>query len=169
MRTTLILPCLLLLAACNNTPVIDTQKQGKPSYEENILNANKVVASAEETQIDSYVTRRGWHMTRLGDGVRYEEIKTGQGKRLNLEDRVAVAYKLEALDGTVIYDGQTDTVTLGRHEPCMGLDNAMTQLRDGSEARIIVPSAMGFGVLGDGDRIPARTVLIYQVKTNIIK
>lgn len=169
MRTTWILPCLALMAACTGTPVTDTQRPKTPTYEENILNANKVVASAEETQIDGYVGRRGWNMTRLGDGVRYQETRTGQGKRLDFESRVAVKYRLEALDGTLIYDGQTDTVTLGRHQPCAGLDNAMMQLRDGSQARVIVPSAMGFGVIGDGALVPARTVLVYYIETKILK
>ncbi len=154
----------LLAAACDRTPVIDTQQQAAPSYKENIINANKVIASAEETQIDSYLSRRGWEMTRLGDGVRYMEYATGSGNRLDYEDKAVVTYRLELLNGALVYDGQRDSITLGRHEPNAGLDHALRQLRRGSKARVIVPSSMAYGVVGDGDRVPARAVLVYDLQ-----
>lgn len=168
-----IYPTLLLLAvlatgalpaSCDRTPVTDTEKPVAPSYKENIINANKVIASSEETQIDSYLRRHGWQMAKLGDGVRYVEYQQGKGTRLDFEDHVTVTYRLEALDGTVIYDGQSDSVTLGKHLPNEGLDHALRQLHRGCKARVIVPSSMGYGVRGDGDRVPGRTVLIYDLK-----
>ena len=157
----LLLP--LLLAACHGTPVIDTQRHEAPSFEENVLNANKVVAAAEETQMDAYEKRHGWAMTRLGDGVRLQETNHTHGPALQRGNIVAVTYRLEALDGTLLYDGQTDTLTLGRQQPCPGLDHALTLLHEGSKARVLVPSAMGFGAAGDGDRVPPRTVLVYLI------
>ncbi len=153
----------LLGVACGGTPVIETQQEAPPSYKENIINANKVIAAAEETQIDSYLARRQWTMTRLGDGVRYHEYHPGNGNRLDYEDHVVVTYRLELLNGTLIYNGQSDTLTLGRHQPNEGLDHALRQLRRGSRARVIVPSAIGYGVVGDGDRVPARAVLVYDL------
>lgn len=152
-----------LLASCGGTPVTDTEKPAAPSYKENIINANKVIASSEETQIDSYLSRRGWQMTKLYGGVRYVEYLQGKGKKLDFEDHVTVTYRLEALDGKVLYNGQSDSVTLGKHLPNEGLDYALMQLHRGSKAIVIVPSSMGYGVRGDGDRVPARTVLIYDL------
>lgn len=154
----------LLGAGCDRTPVIDTQQQAAPSYKENIINANKVIASSEETQIDSYLSRRQWHMTRLGDGVRYEEYQAGKGATLDYEDHVALSYRLEALNGDILYSRVSDTLTLGHHLPNEGLDNALRHLRRGSKARVIVPSSIGFGAAGDGDRVPARTVLVYDLQ-----
>lgn len=156
----------LVAAGCNRTPVIDTQQDTQPSIEENIINANKVIASAEETQIDEYLSRHQWQMTRMGDGTRYEEYAPAKGNKLDYEDHVTVTYRLEALNGNVIYQEQTDTVTLGRHQPNEGLDNALRQLHRGSKARVIVPSAVGYGIAGDGDRVPARTVLVYNLKVD---
>lgn len=154
----------LMVARCDNTPVTDTAKPLESSYRENIINANKVIASSEETQIDSYLSRRGWQMRKLGDGVRYQEYQRGKGKKLDFEDHVSITYRLEALDGKVIYDGQSDTVTLGKHRPNEGLDHALMQLYRGSKARVIVPSSMGYGVRGDGGRVPGRTVLVYNIE-----
>ncbi len=154
----------LLGAACDRTPVIDTRQEAAPSYQEHIINANKVIASAEETQIDSYTARRGWQMTRLGNGVRYMILAPGHGNPLDYEDQAVVTYRLELLTGTLVYDGQRDTVTLGRHEPNEGLDHALRQLRRGCHARVIVPSAMAYGVMGDGDRVPSRAVLVYDLQ-----
>lgn len=159
----LLMGCVAL-TGCRRTPVIDTEQDVAPSYKENIINANKVIASSEETQIDSYLNRHDWQMTKLGDGVRYEEYHKGKGKKLDYEDHVVVTYRLEALNGDLIYNGQEDTLTVGKHLPNEGLDHALMQLHRGSKAHVIVPSSIGYGVIGDGDRVPARTVLIYDIE-----
>jgi len=48
-------------------------------------------------------------------------------------------------------------------QPNRGLDAALMTLRQGSQARVILPSEQAFGVAGDGDRIKSRLVLIYDV------
>lgn len=155
----------VITTACHRTRVIDidTEHNAKPSYKENILNANKVIAASEETQIDAYLQRRGLTYTKLGDGVRYQEYLQGKGAKIDYEDNVIVTYHLQLLNGTEIYNGQIDTLTIGRHLPNEGLDHALRQLHRGSKAYVIVPSSMGFGVRGDGDRVPSRAVLLYNL------
>jgi FKBP-type peptidyl-prolyl cis-trans isomerase len=46
----------------------------------------------------------------------------------------------------------------------IGLDQAILQLHYGSRARVILPSALAYGIGGDGDRIPKSTILILDLK-----
>lgn len=155
----------LLFAACDNTPVIEVeQKRPSDEVKDNLINANKYMAEAEETQIDQYVSRRGWEMQRLTCGARVWEYERGKGKQLDFEDTVQVTYHVEALNGKCFYDQQSETFVLGRHQTVVGLDAAVMKLHRGSKARVVVPSEAAYGVVGDQENIPSRTVLVYDLK-----
>ncbi|MBR5785029.1 MAG: FKBP-type peptidyl-prolyl cis-trans isomerase, partial [Bacteroidales bacterium] len=53
---------------------------------------------------------------------------------------------------------------VGKNEPNIGVDKALQMLNYGSRARLILPSHLGYGVMGDGDRIGHNLVLVYDLK-----
>lgn len=154
----------LMAVGCRDVPVVETVDRKGDGIKENLINANRLVAQSEEVQIDAYVERRGWQMTQLGGGARVEELTTGSGRSIGYEDTVRLSYRLEALNGAVIYDDCTDTVVVGRLQPTRGLDAALRTLHYGSTARVILPSEQAYGVVGDGDRVKSRMVLVYHLK-----
>ena len=161
-------PYLLLLltlaVACGDrTPVIDIEPDNNSRYKENMINANRVVIQSEATQIESYLKRRGMDTKSLPCGALYHEYTHGNGATINPDDTVIVTYRLEALDGTPFYTQQTDTLTVGRREVTVALDDLLQQLPCGSQAWLIAPSNTAYGVAGDGDRVPSRTVIIYNI------
>ena len=166
------LPVILLLAllatACRDVPVIDVASPKTDSLEENNMNANRYISQGEESQINAYVERRGWQMRRLNGGTRVMETKGGDafGRKIDYEDTVVINYDIEAISGAVVYSNLTDTVVAGRLQPTRGLDVALRTLSRGSEAVVIVPSEQAYGVVGDGDRISTRMILIYRLKVN---
>lgn len=160
---------LLLFSSCGDrTPIVDIQPDNSELVKENMINANKVVIQSENTQIESYVNRRGWQMQSLPCGALFMPYTKGNGDRIQLEDRVEVTYRLELLDGSTIYSHQIDTLIVGKMQVTSALDDMLSQLCYGSQAWLIAPSGAAYGVVGDGDRVPSRTVIIYNV-TNIKK
>lgn len=153
---------LIALAGCNRTPVVEVEQ--KPDISENLINANKTIAKSEETSINGYVTRRGWEMNRLSCGARVMETNKGSNKAIGYEDSVTIHYTLTTLNGKTLYQDIAESVVAGRNQVPTGLDAALLTLHYGSQATIIIPSEAGYGVVGDGDRIPARTVLIYELE-----
>lgn len=153
-----------LFGACGDVPVIDIQAPKGDTLKENLINANRYIAQSEETQIDAYVARRGWQMQRLPAGVRVMTVREGRGRRVDYEDTVSIRYRLEAINGAVVYDNVSETVVVGRMQPTRGLDAALRTLREGSTARVILPSEQAYGVPGDGNRVKSRMVLIYEVE-----
>lgn len=156
----------IMWASCNDTPVI--QPAEVPDIKENLINANKYIAHSEETSIDGYVARRHWQMQRLTCGARYTELSidnngTSSAKPITYEDTVTIHYDIETLTGTMLYKDESETVVVGRNEVPVGLDAVLRQLHHGSNAIVIVPSEAGYGVRGDGDRIPSRTILLYHL------
>lgn len=149
------------LLSCSEPPVIELEQPN--DMKENLLNANRYIAESERTQIDGYIARRGWKTQRLNNGSELYVIRQGKGRAIDYEDTVHVRYQLSTLTGTVIYEKQEDDFVIGHCETTAGLEAAAMKLRYGSEAWLIVPSEAGYGVVGDGDRVPTRTVLVYHL------
>ncbi len=153
------------LASCGDrTPVIELESDKTAAVKENMINANRVVIQSEATQIEAYMQRRGWEMKTLRCGAQYLLQSRGDGERVEPDDTVVVTYRLEALDGSPIYRRQTDTLVVGRREVTVALDDLLEQMTYGSKAWLIAPSNSAYGVVGDGDRVGSRTVIVYDIQ-----
>lgn len=161
----------LTVAACRQVPVVEVVQQPTDPLRENRINANRIVAQSEETQIDAHVARRGWEMQRLPGGSRLmsDSPTVPSASRINYGDLLELRYSVEGIGGETIYRDLCDTVEVGRAEPNRGVDEALLYLTPGNKATVIVPSEQGFGVVGDGDRITSRMILVYKITTNKIK
>ncbi len=154
----------LFMTGCGDrTPVIEIEADNNARFKENMINANRVVIQSEATQIEGYLQRRGMATKALPCGAQYYEYTHGSGASINPDDTVIVNYRLEALDGTPFYTNQTDTLTVGRRQVTVALDDLLTVVPCGSQAWLIAPSNTAYGVAGDGDRVPSRTVIVYNI------
>lgn len=165
-RLPFIMLLLLLATACRDVPVIDVAAPKGDSLKENNMNANRYLSQGEESQIEAYIQRRGWQMQRLNGGTRVMETSGASNQKIDYEDTVVITYDLEAISGESVYRQVVDTVVAGRLQPTRGLDVALRTLHRRSEAVVIVPSEQAYGVVGDGDRISTRMILIYKLKVN---
>ena len=155
-----------LLQSCNNDiPITDlSENKGKQSYKTNMMTASNYVAKSEETEIDGYVKRRRWtDMKRMENGLRIWEYQKGE-KAINYDDEVVFSYSVQSISGKDIYVNELDTIVVGRNEPNIGLDKAMLFLHHGSKAKLILPSHLGYGFIGDSDRIGTNMILVYDIE-----
>lgn len=155
---------MLLATGCREVPTYDVTPTAKESMQEKMIGANRLIAKSEENQIDAYVQRRGWQMERIGDGVRVMVTGGRGGRQIEIDDTVTLCYSVLTLGGDTIYSHREEVVTVGRMKPTRGLDAALRTLHEDATATVIVPSEQAHGVLGDGDRIGSRTVLVYVVE-----
>lgn len=160
----LLLLVALLAAGCRDVPSYDVAAPGGDTLKESMIRANRIIAQSEAQQIDTYLTRRGWPTAKLPNGVwvaEYTNTEVPLGRAIDYEDTVAVRYRVETLGGDIVYDWRSDTVVCGHLQPTRGFDAALRSLHENAAARIIVPSEQAYGVVGDGDRIRSRIVLVY--------
>ena len=158
--------CLTMAVACHSDPPIvvpPAQRKG-PDMKEHLINANRTVAQSEETAIDEYIARRQWPMEKLTDGARLWIYQSGKGAKVEMEDSVRVIYSIEAINGKRIYDNVEERYVAGRRSEMTGLDAAVLQMRRGDRARVILPSNLGYGIGGDGDRIPQSAILVVDLR-----
>ena len=154
----------LLLAACRDVPAYNMASTPGDTLRDNMISANRIIAQSEEQQIDAYTSRRGWHTTKLAGGARVMTTRSGTGSAIGYEDTVDVAYSIEDLSGRTLYERQSEQIVCGRMQPTRGLDAALRTLRRGSHAVVILPSEQAYGVVGDGNRIGSRMVLVYKIE-----
>lgn len=154
----------LLAVACREVPKVDIVPEKGDTLKENMINANRIIAQSEEQQIEAWIARRGGQMVQLLGGVRVAESGTHLGAKIDYEDTVDIAYSVLTLGGDTIYRHREEQVVAGHLKPTRGLDAALRTLHRGATARVIVPSEQGYGVIGDGDRINTRMVLVYELE-----
>ncbi len=164
----LFLFAIFISGSCSNTPQ-NTKKEVPSSNEvqQSLEKANRYLVRTENEQIDAYVKRHNLDVTKTGTGLRYVIRKEGDGTPVKRGERVSFKYKVKFLTGDVVYssdDKGVKTFTVGRGGVETGLEEAVLLLRRGDLATIILPSHLAFGLLGDEDKIPPRTSLVYEIE-----
>ncbi len=130
------------------------------------------MAEVEQGEIQAYIQKSGIKYESSSLGVWYAITKQGNGKSIGKQNIILIEYQIETIHGDTIYlytKNAKRELKVGKMEKERGFDNALTLLKEGCEATIIVPSNLAFGILGDRDRIPPRATLIYRIKDIKIK
>jgi FKBP-type peptidyl-prolyl cis-trans isomerase len=76
-------------------------------------------------------------------------------------------YGCSLLDGTECYSSAelgAKEIVLGRSKIEAGLDQGLRMLKPGGEAIFIIPPFLAYGLTGDGRKIPAKAVIVYNIK-----
>jgi FKBP-type peptidyl-prolyl cis-trans isomerase len=71
------------------------------------------------------------------------------------------------LDGTECYNSDREgpkIFTIGRGGVESGLEEGILLMKEGSRAKFIMPPYLAHGLPGDGKRIPARAIIVYDVE-----
>ena len=167
MKNTLVIMLLaLLMASCREKPH-PVAPPSDAQLKESLEKANRVLANDEEEDIESYVRRHQWDMVSTGTGLRYEIVQQGEGPLIQAGQLVTMEYVLYDIFGDVVYSSENDGVMqflVGQGAEVAGLDEAVRHLHRGDVAHVIVPSHLGYGLLGDQESVPGRATLIYTLK-----
>jgi FKBP-type peptidyl-prolyl cis-trans isomerase len=100
-------------------------------------------------------------------GLWYRIKKEGTGEKATKGRIITLEYKVSLLDGTVCYTSEKDGLKvfeIGHGGVESGLEEAVLMLNKGAEAVFILPPYLAHGLLGDENKIPARSSIVYEVK-----
>lgn len=158
----LIVILLVLAVACNNRQtgeVVSNDKEKVVDKDAPYVEGNKKILQWETEEMDLFVKRYGWNMTKTGTGMYIEILDPGTGKNFTEGDKIAMDYQMFLLSGEMIYNSKDDGIkefTVGRSEEITGLHEAATLLKPGAKARLVIPSHLAYGVAGDGGKVNGR-------------
>lgn len=166
----LLLCTLALLASCKDKAtgeVVSTDKKKEIDRSAPYVEGNKRIMQWENEEMQLFIKRYGWNMQRTGTGLYIQILNSGQGEQFKEGDEVTLEYKTFLLDGTLLYDSDSDspkTFTVCRAEEIDGLHEAVQMLRPGAKARLVIPSYLAYGVAGDGDKVNGRLSIAMTIE-----
>jgi len=101
-------------------------------------------------------------------GLKYEDLKVGEGAEAKSGDRVEVHYTGWLENGTK-FDSSVDRgkpfpFPLGAGRVIKGWDQGVAGMKVGGKRKLIIPPALGYGDRGAGGVIPPNATLIFEVE-----
>lgn len=141
-------------------------------YKESLENANKKLVRSEDQEIEAYIQRYGWNMTKTGTGLRYMIYSKGKGAEVRKDDIVKLKFNVSLINGSECYNSDKDGIKqleIGKSDVESGLEEGLLLLHNGDKAKFIIPSHLAYGLLGDENKIPKRATLIYDVELIEVK
>ena len=90
----------------------------------------------------------------------------GRGDSIADGDVIIIDYELSLLDGTICYNTDTlgaETIIVGHDNMETGLYEGLLLLHQGDKARLIMPPHLAHGLLGDNNKIPSRSIIIFDL------
>ncbi|MFN4123012.1 MAG: FKBP-type peptidyl-prolyl cis-trans isomerase [Flavobacteriales bacterium] len=134
---------------------------------EPLIGANRKLVSRESQDIDAYARNRDLTMNRTGTGLRYLIIEEGEGPNPKADDQVKVHFRISLLDGTLCYDSNksgAETFVVDHDHVESGLHEGIKLMKAGGKAKFILPSHLAHGLLGDKDKIPPLSPVVYDIE-----
>ena len=131
-------------------------------------------AKDESFRIDQFVKRFNWPMKMSGTGVRYYIFEEGTGEPVVKDKVVTLNYEIRLLDAdtTLCYTSfgdQPSSFLVEMDNVESGLHEAVTYLKVGDKAWVILPYFLAHGLLGDDDKIPPLSPVLYRLEILDVK
>jgi FKBP-type peptidyl-prolyl cis-trans isomerase FkpA len=160
----MLLMLLLTGASCHNS---DKGPPRKNPTEADLVQINKYLVKKDQQTIANFAARKGWEMQTTKTGLWYMIVSHGNGAPATEGNIAVLNYAVYLLDGTLCYSSDSLGVKkfrIGQGNVETGLEEGVLLLRQGDKARFIMPPYLSHGLLGDSDKIPARSIILYEVE-----
>jgi FKBP-type peptidyl-prolyl cis-trans isomerase FkpA len=108
------------------------------------------------------------------DGVYVQDSRVGSGPPAEPGRTVVLEYRAWLADGTLYEQRPNDEgfgaaeVVLGEAQP-QGLNAGVSGMRVGGTRRIVIPPALGYGLVGRPAGVPAGATLVYEVRLRAVR
>lgn len=159
---------IMVLAACGDTRTPPPARVGEQVVrsDQRLIEENKRLAQLEETKIQAWVDRNGVPMISTGTGLRFKLVRDLPGDTARPGQMATLNYVVTLLNGDTCYAsvaGKPQSFRIEHAQVESGLHEGVQHLSVGDSAVLVIPSALAFGLLGDREKIPMRSTVVYHV------
>ncbi|MDP9309654.1 MAG: FKBP-type peptidyl-prolyl cis-trans isomerase [Chloroflexota bacterium] len=161
-RATLVIVLGAALTACQSTtrPVAPETAASVAAAQPSAAASSAAAVAAPQASVGGGIT--------TSSGLQYIEVAPGNGPAPQPGDVVSVHYTGMLTDGTV-FDSSRERnepfqFPLGQGRVIPGWDEGIALMREGGQARLIIPPELGYGASGAGGVIPPNATLIFDVE-----
>lgn len=164
-KTPLFLIAIITILSCD-TQQVEVETIQIPTAEET-AQMNKEWIEEENLLINQFVERNEWEMTKSESGLRYLIYEKGEGKEAKSGMSAMVSYSISLLDGKEVFTTKEigpQPFLIERDNIETGIHEAITYLKVGDRAKIIIPPYLAHGLLGDNGKIPPMATLVFDLR-----
>jgi FKBP-type peptidyl-prolyl cis-trans isomerase FkpA len=127
----------------------------------------EVAPLVQKTLSDYKAGKLGGKLQKTASGLEYVILEKGSGDAVKMGDRVPTHYYGALKSDGKMFDnsfdrGMSAPFSVGQLVP--GFNEGMQLLNRGGKAIIFIPSALGYGPQGAGDRIPPDSDLVFYIE-----
>lgn len=132
-------------------------------------NMNAQFATEESEEIDIFLsTHPDWNMNSTGTGLRYMIYHKGEGiDTAKVGNTVTVEFDISLLSGDICYSSSengAESFIVEKSDIESGLHEGVQFMCVGDKAKFIIPSHAAHGLVGDTEKIPPLSPVIYDIK-----
>lgn len=162
----LVIPVAVVACGGNNPapPAVVGHRSDAP--DQTLIEQNKRMAQREEADIQDWLKRQGGAMIATGTGLRYKLLRDVPGDTARPGQVAVLTYTSLLLNGDTAYasaPGETASFRIAHSAVESGLQEGVQHLSVGDSAVLVIPSALAFGLIGDLDKIPMRSTVVYHI------
>lgn len=130
---------------------------------------NRAWMEDEQFLIDEFIKIQEWEMTESESGLRYMIYEEGAegGSNASPGQLAWVQFEVAPLGDTVVYrskDGKAESFRIERDYIENGIHEAISYMKVGDRAKVILPHHLAHGLLGDSQKIPPLSAVVYDLK-----
>lgn len=127
----------------------------------------------EIAERERYLSANNMKIKPTASGLYFLELKKGTGDFPKSGEKVKVHYSGFLTDGRQ-FDSSLDRALpfefeVGKGSVIKGWDEAIRMMKKGSKAKIVVPSSLGYGERGSGEKIGPYATLVFEIELLDIK
>jgi len=164
---------IVLFASCkeNKPETIVVEKPDQDITMDESIELSQQWTKDEKFKIEQFIKRKGLEMETSPTGIRYfiykENNPKGKYAKPGMVAKISYEIKLLDTDETLCYEADSlnpeyfliemDNVESGLHE-------AITYMKEGDQALIILPHYLAHGLTGNSDKIPPLSTIQYNIK-----
>jgi FKBP-type peptidyl-prolyl cis-trans isomerase FkpA len=158
---------LVVYQSCSGRKEPNLTEQEIRETENALIGANRLLVKMDHDKIISYIDSKNLDMKETSSGLWYT-ITPGSGRDKNVQFGmlVTIKYRVSLLNGNICYDSDSLGVkqfVVGRGGVESGLEEGILLLKQGDKAMFIMPPHLAQGLQGDGNKIPPRAIIVYDV------
>jgi FKBP-type peptidyl-prolyl cis-trans isomerase len=158
----------ILLASCRRP--IPKETQTKEWSAAHSVDFNQELSIREELKINTFLAHyRELKMQETPSGLRYMIYQKSSSKEPLAQEgqKAAIQVIVKTLDQKICYQTPPDEIewiSIAHSEKETGIHEALLLMRKGDAAKLLLPSYLGHGLLGDRNTIPPQSILYIDLK-----
>ncbi|MEY4111043.1 MAG: hypothetical protein RLZZ46_1398 [Bacteroidota bacterium] len=168
MRKVIAAALLTLIYSCCGQEKVNQEAPDMNQVNRQLININRELIAKESARIDGWIKRNGHSAEKTGTGLRIirKETHTGQ-PRPKPGNLVTINYNVKLLDGTECYSTRGKKPEVFKVEMAQvesGLHEGVQYLHKGDKAIFVLPPHLAHGLIGDQEKIPPMSSIIYEIE-----